>query len=173
MNEWPVFTHGQCTAGTPVAKTSPIQRVAITARERWQQMSETRTNISPAPGAATGGVRTLLRCEALAVLIVATGAYFSGGGDPWLYVLAFFAPDLSFAGYGLGARIGAAAYNSAHSYVTAALLGGAGWLIGMEIAWQLALILAAHIGFDRSLGYGLKYRSAFGDTHLGQIGRGA
>jgi hypothetical protein len=33
------------------------------------------------------------------------------------------------------------------------------------------LIWIAHIGFDRALGYGQKYSSGFGDTHLGRIGR--
>ena len=28
-----------------------------------------------------------------------------------------------------------------------------------------------HVGLDRALGYGLKYPSGFGDTHLGAIGR--
>ena len=27
------------------------------------------------------------------------------------------------------------------------------------------------IGIDRALGYGLKFPTAFGDTHLGRIGR--
>ena len=36
---------------------------------------------------------------------------------------------------------------------------------------RLALIWAAHIGFDRLLGYGLKYGAGFGFTHLGRIGR--
>jgi hypothetical protein len=31
----------------------------------------------------------------------------------------------------------------------------------------------AHIGFDRALGFGLKYASGFGDSHLGRIGRAA
>jgi hypothetical protein len=35
----------------------------------------------------------------------------------------------------------------------------------------LALIWVAHIGFDRLLGYGLKYASAFGHTHLGARGQ--
>ncbi|MDU3890869.1 MAG: DUF4260 family protein [Serratia liquefaciens] len=34
-----------------------------------------------------------------------------------------------------------------------------------------ALIWGAHIGFDRALGYGLKYASGFADTHLGGLGR--
>jgi len=33
----------------------------------------------------------------------------------------------------------------------------------------MALIWAAHIGFDRFLGYGLKYPVAFRVTHLGSI----
>jgi hypothetical protein len=37
--------------------------------------------------------------------------------------------------------------------------------------FAIAAVWAAHIGFDRMLGYGLKYSSAFSDTHLGRIGR--
>jgi hypothetical protein len=33
------------------------------------------------------------------------------------------------------------------------------------------LIWASHIAFDRLVGYGLKYPTQFGDTHLGAIGR--
>jgi hypothetical protein len=36
---------------------------------------------------------------------------------------------------------------------------------------SLATIWIAHIGFDRALGYGLKYGSGFTHTHLGRIGR--
>lgn len=35
------------------------------------------------------------------------------------------------------------------------------------------IIWTAHIGFDRMMGYGLKYSAGFGFTHLGVIGRGA
>jgi hypothetical protein len=35
-----------------------------------------------------------------------------------------------------------------------------------------ALIWIAHIGLDRAVGYGLKYGSGFGHTHLGLMGRG-
>lgn len=40
----------------------------------------------------------------------------------------------------------------------------------MPLAVLLALIWTAHIGFDRALGYGLKYATAFGETHLGRLG---
>ena len=39
------------------------------------------------------------------------------------------------------------------------------------LAVAAALILAGHIGFDRMLGYGLKYPDAFGHTHLGKLGK--
>ena len=46
-------------------------------------------------------------------------------------------------------------------------------LVGSGTGLAPALIWAAHIGFDRALGYGLKYPTAFSDTHLGRIGPGA
>jgi hypothetical protein len=36
---------------------------------------------------------------------------------------------------------------------------------------SIAMIWLTHIGFDRALGYGLKYAGGFGFTHLGRIGK--
>jgi Domain of unknown function (DUF4260) len=36
---------------------------------------------------------------------------------------------------------------------------------------SIAMIWLAPIGIDRALGYGLKYASGFGVTHLGRIGK--
>jgi hypothetical protein len=124
-----------------------------------------------AAGAATGGVRLVLRLEGLATLALATAAFFATGGNPWLYLVLFFLPDLSFAAYALNPRSGAAIYNTAHSYLLPAIVGALGWLLGQDLVWQIALILAAHIGFDRAFGYGLKYAGGFNQTHLGRIGR--
>lgn len=126
---------------------------------------------APLPALATGGVRTVLQLEGLAVLVIATAAYLTDGGALWLFAVLFFAPDISFAAYTVNSKVGAAAYNLAHSYLSAALLGGAGWLTGTEWLVHLALILAAHIGFDRTLGYGLKYAAGFSHTHLGPVGK--
>ncbi len=38
---------------------------------------------------------------------------------------------------------------------------------------SIAMIWLAHIGIDRALGYGLKYCTGFGFTHLGRIGKDA
>lgn len=88
------------------------------------------------------------------------------GGNSW-YVLPFLAPDLSFLAYLAGAPVGAAACNAVHSHV--APLALAAWALVSERPATVALIWMAHIGFDRLLGYGLKYSTAFRDTHLGQL----
>lgn len=124
-------------------------------------------------GTTTGKVRALLRMEGLAVLIAAAVAYnqlgFSWTKFAWLFLL----PDLALLAYLAGARAGAIAYNTTHSYVGAIACLGAGFYLGSQ-AWLAAgLIWCAHIGFDRALSYGLKYASGFGFTHLGRIGRDA
>lgn len=131
------------------------------------------TTMTRAEGAVTGGVRVMVRIEGAAVFLGATAAYFYLGGAWWVYLVLLFSPDLSFLGYGLGPKVGAAVYNCAHSFAVSVALGALAVAIGSELLGQLALIHAAHIGLDRSLGYGLKYASGFGSTHLGLIGPAA
>ena len=122
-------------------------------------------------GTTVGGVRVLLRLEGACVLLAAAIAYAKFGASWATFALFFLAPDLSFAGYLAGPRVGAMAYNAAHSYVGAVLvlLAGIFWPASVPVA--AGLIWCAHIGMDRALGYGLKYASGFGVTHLGLIGR--
>lgn len=88
----------------------------------------------------------------------------------WLLFAALFVvPDVSFAAYLAGPRAGARVYNVMHSYAAPLLLAFA--MLGTGNSPAIALIWAAHIGFDRAVGYGLKYPTAFGSTHLGRIGR--
>jgi hypothetical protein len=115
--------------------------------------------------------RLLLRFEGLALLILATVAFAYTGTSWWLYAILFLSPDLSFAGYLAGPRLGAVAYNALHSTLGPAGLVGLGLFLDHSMLLGLASIWAAHIGFDRMLGYGLKYTSGFNDTHLGRIGR--
>ena len=46
-----------------------------------------------------------------------------------------------------------------------------GFALAAPLVLSIAMIWLAHIGFDRMLGYGLKYASGFGFTHLGRIGK--
>jgi hypothetical protein len=118
----------------------------------------------------SGIPRNLLCLEGLSVLSAGLVAYHMLAG-PWtLFLVLFLIPDLSMLGYLAGPRIGAAAYNAVHTYAAPALLAGAMSLGLLTPHWGLCLIWASHIGFDRALGYGLKFSSAFRDTHLGKLG---
>ncbi|WP_438028515.1 DUF4260 family protein [Sorangium sp. So ce233] len=50
------------------------------------------------------------------------------------------------------------------------LLAAASVALGSPALLLGAAICVGHIGLDRMLGYGLKYGTAFGDTHLGRVG---
>lgn len=124
----------------------------------------------------TSFARAWLRLEGLVVLLLAALLY-RHFGLPWLWFgVLFLAPDLSLLGYLAGPRAGAWSYNVAHSYAVAGLVLGAAGLVAPGAAPQpqllaAGLIGAAHIGFDRALGYGLKSPAGFRFTHLGRIGR--
>ena len=124
-------------------------------------------------GAASGGVRTLLRLEGLALFASMTLLYALWGGSWWIYAVLILAPDLGFLGYLAGPKIGAIAYNALHSYMAPMILMAAGFGFAPPMVLSIAMIWLAHIGFDRALGYGLKYAAGFGFTHLGRIGKAA
>ena len=133
--------------------------------------SEARSG--PARGAVAGGVAVLLRLEGLAAFALALAAYSHLGASWIAFAALFLAPDLAMAAYLAGPRRGASVYNLAHTYLAPLALGAAGLALGSGAAQALALVWIAHIGFDRALGFGLKYATGFGETHLGRIGRPA
>jgi hypothetical protein len=112
------------------------------------QMSETTTN---AAGAATGGVRMLLRLEGLTLFGGMTLLYAVWGGSWWIYAILFLVPDLS--------------------YMAPVAMMTSGFALASPFWLSVAMIWMAHIGIDRALGYGLKYSAGFTFTHLGRIGR--
>jgi hypothetical protein len=121
-------------------------------------------------GAVQGPVRVWLRVEGVALLVAAV-SWYAATGHAWsTFALVFLAPDVSFAGYLAGPRVGAVVYNVAHALVLPLVMAAFG-AAGRPDLLPVAAIWIAHIGFDRMLGYGLKYDTAFGDTHLGWIGR--
>jgi hypothetical protein len=119
----------------------------------------------------TGGPRLMLRLESFAVFAVALAFYAHSNFSLWAFAMLFLTPDLSMLAYLAGPRVGAPAYNLAHSGALALALIVIGFFGGLPFAAAAGLIWIAHIGFDRTLGYGLKYSTSFGDTHLGRIGR--
>ncbi|MFN7002694.1 MAG: DUF4260 domain-containing protein [Roseinatronobacter sp.] len=87
----------------------------------------------------------------------------------WLAVILFFLPDVSFAGYALGPKVGAVVYNVLHVYALGMVLIAVGFAIDSGTVAALGALWIGHAGFDRMLGFGLKSPDGFKITHLGRI----
>jgi hypothetical protein len=113
----------------------------------------------------------ILRWEGLAYLLLACVLYQHLGFSWGQFALWFLLPDMALLVYVFGnPRAGMWAYNFTHSSVGAGLAGVCGVLAAQAVLWQISLIWFAHIGFDRALGFGLKFPLGFRVTHLGVIG---
>jgi Domain of unknown function (DUF4260) len=121
-------------------------------------------------GVVTGGVRVMLRLEGLAAFAAAVLLYAQNGFSWPLFALFFLIPDLAMLAYLAGPRAGAAAYDLVHTYTAALTLTLAGFFGGSPVVAAAGLIWIAHIGFDRALGFGLKYVTGFSDSHLSRAG---
>lgn len=113
--------------------------------------------------------RMLLHLEGAVVATIAVVLYFWDGHPWWLLVVLALAPDLSMVGYALGPRVGAVAYDVAHTYALAVPLAAVGVLADVDAAVAVGLVWVTHIGVDRAVGYGLKYPTRFEDTHLQRV----
>ena len=133
-------------------------------------LSETMHSAAVQP--ARDGVRTTLQLEGLALMAISVALYARLGGSWQAFAIFFLAPDLSMAGYAFGKRAGAFAYNAVHSTLAPLALLAFGLASAQSTVAIAATIWLAHIGFDRALGFGLKYASGFRDTHLNAGARG-
>jgi hypothetical protein len=111
----------------------------------------------------------LLRLEGVAVFFGAIALYLTQGASGLLFGLLLFTPDLSMFGYVINPRFGSMMYNAVHTYALPAVLIALGFVTRWTPGTHIALIWFAHIGMDRMLGYGLKYPTAFKDTHLQRV----
>jgi hypothetical protein len=123
--------------------------------------------IAATPEGVVAGIPNLvLRAEGALVLAAATYAYAQMGFSWWIFAVLFFAPDIFMLGYLGGKKLGAIVYNFGHTYLVPAILLCAGWALASPLAMAITFIWIGHIGFDRIMGYGLKYASGFKFTHL-------
>ncbi len=111
----------------------------------------------------------MLRLEGLAVLLLALFAYGRLEGSWLIFFLLLLWPDIAMVAYVVNKSVGTAVYNTLHTYTLPIILIAASILFSWPFGVQLALIWFAHIGMDRLFGYGLKYPSAFKDTHLTRL----
>ena len=124
---------------------------------------------SPLFGSVIGGPKAVLRIEG-AVLLAASIAVFAVQGQQWwLYPVLLLVPDVFMVGYLRNTKLGSITYNLGHSYPAAAIVMAAGFVLGSGFLVSLGAIWFGHIGFDRMLGYGLKYAASFKQTHLGDL----
>ncbi len=121
----------------------------------------------------TGQPKRFLRLEGLALFAASLVAFIYLKQSFWIFAGLFLVPDLCLAVYIVGPRRGAIVYNICHSTIGPCLLAIYSVLAGEMFVQVIASIWLAHIGFDRAIGYGLKYPSDFRDTHLGRIGSSA
>jgi hypothetical protein len=101
----------------------------------------------------------------VALAAAAFACAWVGGG--WaMFAVLFLAPDVFTLGYLGGPGTGAAVYNAGHTYIAPTVLAACGLFQTQPLALEIALIWIAHIGFDRLLGFSLKYQTGFGHSHL-------
>jgi hypothetical protein len=115
------------------------------------------------------GPQRWLRLEGLAVLVTAVALYAQGDYSWWLFAVLLLAPDLAMVGYLANPRLGAQIYNGVHSYAVVLVSLGIGYFTATPWLLAVSLIWLAHVGMDRTVGYGLKYSDQFKHTHLDEV----
>jgi len=111
----------------------------------------------------------LLRVEGAALFVLSLFLYHFVGARWGTFLLLFLWPDLFMLGYIWNVQIGSSIYNLVHTEILPIALAGFAFS-AHRLPWlSFALIWLAHIGFDRALAFGLKYPTAFKDTHLQRI----
>lgn len=113
--------------------------------------------------------RILLHVEGAAIFFGCIALYAHLGGSALLFILLLLAPDVSGLGYLINQRVGALLYNIVHLYALPLIVGILALLSGWQLGILLALIWGAHIGLDRTVGYGMKYTTNAKDTHLRRL----
>ena len=122
-------------------------------------------------GFVHGGPRLLLRIEGAAYAALALVGYACSGYSWWLFAALILVSDVSMLGYLTNASIGAAIYNLVRTLTFPILLLFGAVLFANMLLLAVGTIWVVHIGADRALGYGLKYATGFGNTHLSHSGR--
>ena len=111
----------------------------------------------------------LLRLEEALLLAAAILLYIHFHFSWLLFAVLFLVPDISMLGYLVNPSLGASCYNLIHTLTGPLVLFTAAYFNRHPLPLAIAIIWAAHIAFDRLLGYGLKYPTQFKDTHLQHI----
>lgn len=116
-------------------------------------------------------MNSILKLEEVAVFLLCIFLFSQLNFNWWWFPTLLLLPDIGMIGYLISSKVGAVTYNLTHHRLTATAVAIYAMTYGND-NWKLvAIILFAHISFDRALGYGLKYTDSFSNTHLGTIGK--
>ena len=114
-------------------------------------------------------MKNLLKAEEIGMLGISIYFFTLLDYPWWLFLALILAPDISFLGYTINPKVGAATYNFFHHKGIAVIVGFLGLILVLPLLQLLGIILFAHSSLDRLLGYGLKYNNGFAYTHLGNL----
>ncbi len=112
-----------------------------------------------------------LKLEELALFLFCILLFNKLNFEWWWFPTLLLLPDIGMIGYLINSKIGAITYNLFHHRFVASLVAFFALTYDNDYGKLIAIILFAHISFDRALGYGLKYFDSFDNTHLGVIGK--
>lgn len=116
-------------------------------------------------------MNVLLKLEEVAIFLFCIFLYSKLKFAWWWFPALLLLPDVGMIGYIINPKVGAFTYNLLHHRLVALMVACYALTYGNEYWLLAAIILFAHISFDRTLGYGLKYNDSFSHTHLGIIGK--
>lgn len=115
--------------------------------------------------------RLLLRVEGACIFASTIWAYAHSEQSWWAFAGGLLLPDLGMVGFLVNTAAGAVVYNAVHTETPPILILCTGYARRDPRIAGVALVWLAHIGMDRMLGFGLKYGTGFGHTHLGLLGK--
>lgn len=113
--------------------------------------------------------KLILHLEGLAIFSLSLYVYWLNDFSWLLFFILLLAPDVSAIGYLVNNQFGALLYNLFHTYVFSLLTIFLGWLFSIPVLLAVGMSWTAHIGMDRTFGFGLKYPTSFQDNHLNRM----
>jgi hypothetical protein len=87
----------------------------------------------------------------------------------WLFFALLLVPDITMIGYVINAKIGATVYNIGHSFILPLLFVLGYFYFLKDFLLIISIVWLAHIFMDRLLGFGLKYKESFNNTHIQKL----
>lgn len=112
---------------------------------------------------------THLKLEAVALAVLMIALTYVSSAPLWVLLASFLVFDIGMIGYVKNSKLGALTYNVTHDLTFPTLLIAYGVFFNSEVVAVVGYCWTFHIAVDRALGFGLKHKHSFHETHLGSI----